>query len=91
MALLAAATAEPPSCSERDPEVPPPVSIRSVSPCTTSMSSIGMPSSAEASIDHAVAWPWPCGEVPVNTVARPSGRTSMRACSLPPVAAVTST
>ena len=36
-------TAAPPCCSDRDPNVPVPTGTRSVSPCTTSMRSIGMP------------------------------------------------
>ncbi len=34
-----------------------------------------MPSSLLASMAHTVAWPWPCGEVPVKMVALPSGCT----------------
>jgi hypothetical protein len=43
--------------------------------------SIGMPSWSLAIIAHAVACPWPCGEVPVSTVAVPSGCTSREAAS----------
>ena len=44
--------------------------------------SIGIPSLSLASIAHTVAWPWPCGEVPVKMVALPSGWTSTVAFSL---------
>ena len=69
-------TAAPPSWSEREPPVPPPLGTRSVSPHLTVIFSIGMPSSSLTSIAHTVWWPWPCGEVPVSTVAVPSGWTS---------------
>ena len=61
--------------------------MMSVSPHTTSILSIGMPVCSDAIIDHAVTCPWPCGEVPVYTIARPSGSTSMRASSwlVPPL------
>ena len=52
-----------------------------MSPCTTSMRSIGMPSSDDAIIDHDVSWPCPWGEVPVNTVAAPSVWICTRATS----------
>ena len=72
----ACCTAAPPSCSDREPPVPPPFGTRSVSPHLTVIFSIGMPSSSLTSIAHTVWWPWPCGEVPVSTVAVPSGWTS---------------
>jgi len=40
----------PPCCREREPNVPPPTGTRSVSPCTTSMRSISIPSSEDAII-----------------------------------------
>ena len=50
--MLTFCTAAPPCWSERDPNVPVPTGTRSVSPWTTSMRSISMPSSEEAIIDH---------------------------------------
>ena len=53
-----------------------------MSPHFSVILSIGMPSSALASMAHTVSWPWPCGEVPVKMVALPSGWTSTVAFSL---------
>ena len=64
-------TAEPPSAMLRLPLVPPPCCTRSVSPCTTVICSIGMLSASETICANPVASPWPCGDVPVTTVARP--------------------
>jgi hypothetical protein len=50
-------TATPPVCRLREPIVPMPLGIRSVSPCLTVILSTGMPSFSLASIAHAVAWP----------------------------------
>jgi len=80
----ACCTAAPPSCRLREPPVPPPSGIRSVSPHVTVISSTGMPSTSLASMAHAVWCPWPCGDVPVKIVARPSGWTSTVAFSRPP-------
>ncbi len=66
-------TAAPPCCRLREPPVPPPSGIRSVSPHFTVILSTGMPSSSLASMAHTVAWPCPCGEVPVRIVARAVG------------------
>jgi hypothetical protein len=46
MSLAETATAVPPTNSEREPTLPNPVA-RSVSPCTTSILSPGMPSDSE--------------------------------------------
>jgi hypothetical protein len=43
IASVAPRTADPPSCSERDPPVPPPVRTRSVSPSTSVIRSTGIP------------------------------------------------
>jgi hypothetical protein len=43
IASVAPRTADPPSCSEREPPVPPPVRTRSVSPSTSVILSTGMP------------------------------------------------
>ena len=43
--------------------------------------SIGMPSSFWTSIAQAVWCPWPCAELPVNTVAAPVSSTTTRAVS----------
>ena len=53
-----------------------------MSPHFSVILSTGMPSSSLASMAHAVAWPCPCGEVPVRIVALPSGCTSTVAFSL---------
>jgi len=74
-------TAAPPCCRLREPPVPPPSGIMSVSPHLSVIRSTGMPSLSLASIAHAVACPWPCGEVPVRIVALPSGWTSTVAFS----------
>ena len=74
-------TADPPCWSEREPMVPPPDGTRSVSPQTSVMRSIGMPVCSVVIIDQAVSWPWPCGDVPVYTVADPSSCTSILALS----------
>ena len=52
---LAWCTAAPPCCSPREPYVPPPIGIRSVSPCSTVTSDIATPSTSEASIANAVS------------------------------------
>ena len=77
-------TAAPPCCRLREPPVPPPWGIRSVSPHFTVILSTGMPSSSLASMAQTVTWPWPCGEVPVKMVALPSGWTSTVAFSRGP-------
>jgi hypothetical protein len=41
--IVAALTADPPSCKDRDPPVPPPRGTRSVSPSTSRIRSTGMP------------------------------------------------
>ena len=53
----ACCTAAPPCCRLREPPVPPPSGIRSVSPHFTVILSIGMPSSSLASIAHTVSCP----------------------------------
>ena len=62
-----------------------------MSDCTKRICSIGMPSSPETSCEYAVAWPWPCADVPAFTVALPSGCTSTSAYSLLEPPAVIST
>ncbi len=91
IASVALSTAEPPSCSEREPPVPPPVRTRSVSLCTRRMRSIGMPVRDETIMANAVWWPWPCADVPAMTVAEPSAWTSTAPYSLAPPPAVIST
>ena len=61
-ASVALCTADPPSCSEREPPVPPPVGTRSVSPSTRRMRSIGMPVWSLTIMANAVWWPWPWAE-----------------------------
>ena len=84
-------TALPPICSERDPPVPEPRGTVAVSDCTKPIRSIGMPSRSCTSIANAVACPWPCAEVPAETVAEPSACTVTEPNSLPPPPAVIST
>ena len=45
-----------------------------------------MPSSADTICEYAVAWPWPCADVPALSVALPSWCTSTSEYS-PPAAA----
>ena len=80
----ACCTAAPPICRLRDPPVPPPSGIRSVSPHFRVILSTPMPSTSLASMAHAVWCPWPCGDVPVKIVALPSGWTSTVAFSRGP-------
>ena len=84
-------TAVPPSCSERDPPVPPPRGTSAVSDCTKRIASIGMPSGSATIIANDVAWPWPCDDVPDLIVAVPSACDLDRADSLPAPPPVTST
>ena len=78
--MAACCTAEPPICSDRLAMVPLPEGTRSVSPWTMVMRSSGSPSVSEVIMLNAVARPWPCGDVPVRTVARasPSGWADIR-------------
>ncbi len=55
-----------------------------VSPCSTSTSSNGTPSSSATIWLHAVSWPCPCGVEPVTTSTLPVGSIRMEACSQPP-------
>ena len=48
-------SALPPICSEREPPVPPPAGLSSVSECTTRTSSIGTPSASLTIIENAVS------------------------------------
>ena len=57
-----------------------------VSPCSTSTSDGSQPSWSATICDHAVSWPWPCGEVPVTTWNVPVGRQRIVAVSQPPAA-----
>ena len=63
--------------------MPTPRGTSSVSPCRTVIRSIGMPSSLVTSMANAVWWPWPCGELPVYTVAAPVPSTTSRDVSPP--------
>ena len=51
----ASATAAPASCTDREPTVSPPTGTRSVSPCTTSTSSMATPMRSATIIDHTVS------------------------------------
>ena len=57
-----------------------------MSPCSTSTSEGSQPSWSATICDHAVSWPWPCGEVPVITWNVPVGRQRIVAVSQPPAA-----
>ena len=65
----------PPTAMLREPAVPLPIGIMSVSPCTISTSSMGTPSSSATTCAKVVTWPCPCEWVPVNTVTLPEGCT----------------
>src|SRR5437879_6120773 len=80
-----------PTWSDREPKVPTPRGTTSVSPCTTSMASIGMPSASLTSMAQDVTWPCPCGDVPVRTTAVPFSCTSTAAYSPPGTPLVIST
>ena len=71
----ATSTLEPASCSEREPPVPPPRGTAAVSDCTNRTCSMGMPRRSATIIANDVACPWPCAEVPTDTVAPPSAST----------------
>ena len=63
----------------------------SVSPWTTSIASMGSPRDSAASMAKAVAWPWPWGDDPVRTTARPSAVISTAPNSPPGTGEVIST
>ena len=84
----AACTALPPSCSERDPPVPPPRGTSAVSDWTNVIFSSGIPSRSATSIENAVGWPWPCPDVPAAMVAVPSACTVTEPNSPPPPAVI---
>ena len=68
-------TAEPPTCSERDPHVPAPRGTTALSEWTTRTVSNGTPRIADAICAIAVSCPCPCGDTPVSTVTMPSACT----------------
>ena len=85
-------TAEPAVCNEREPMVPAPRGISSVSEWTSVTLSIGMPSMSDTIIEKAVTWPWPWAEVPTLAVTVPSSLTWTAPYSTcRPAGAVTST
>ena len=89
---LAMCTAEPAVCNDREPIVPAPRGMSSVSDCTIVMSSIGTPSMSLMIIEKAVMCPWPWALVPTQPVTLPSSPTATlpySTCS--PIGAVTST
>ena len=90
-ASAALATALPPSCSDREPPVPPPRGTRAVSDWTNRIDSMGMPRRSATIMANDVGWPWPCPDVPTLMVAVPSSWISTAPYSLPPPPAVTST
>ena len=55
-----------------------------VSPCSTRMSSNGMPSLSATIWLQAVSWPWPWALDPVTTSTLPVGSMRTEACSQPP-------
>ena len=89
--MLATAIAVPPSCTDREPTVSPPLRISSVSPCSTVIRSIGTPVRSDTIIAHVVTWPCPYGVVPVRTIRLPSGCSSTAPNSDPPTPDVIST
>ena len=75
-ACVCSTTAEPPTCSDREPHVPAPRGTTALSEWTTRTASNGTPRTAEAICAIAVSWPCPCGDTPVSTVTVPSACTS---------------
>ena len=83
--------AEPPSCSDREPNVPMAFGTSSVSPWRTVIFSSGTPSWSDSSIASDVPRPCPCGELPVQATTEPSGWMSTRPLSPPESPPVIST
>ena len=71
--------------------MPAPRGTTAVSDCTNRIFSNGIPRRSLASMANAVAWPWPCADVPAAIVAEPSACTVTEPYSLPPPPAVIST
>ena len=67
--------------TEREPPVPPPVAMRSVSPWTKRTRSNGMPARACRIWAQAVSWPWPFDCVPTCRSTMPSSAKAMRVSS----------
>ena len=78
------AVAAPLTGVDREPYVPRPNGVRSVSPWTTSMSSGGMPSSSATIWANVVSWPWPCVCTLRPSIALPVGWTRSSAASAMP-------
>jgi hypothetical protein len=81
------ATAVPPTNSEREPTLPKPIA-RSVSPWTTSILSMAMPSVSEIIWVYVVCSPCPIAMVPECSTTRPcevACRLTFSVCARPPV------
>jgi hypothetical protein len=59
--------------TDRDPPVPPPCSIRSLSPCTKRIRSNGIPARSCRNWAYTVSCPWPFDWVPTYSSTIPSG------------------
>ena len=82
MIFAAASTIAVPLCiSDFEPPLPPPMSSRSLSPCTSVIFSNGMPSFSLNTCANGVAWPMPKSSVPVVIVTVPSALNAMSASS----------
>ena len=80
--------APPPMTAERLAKVPQPYGVASVSPCVP-LSSPGSSPSSSAAIWASVVWcPWPCPQVPTETVTSAEGSILTRALSPPGVMAI---
>ncbi len=63
--------------AEREPPVPPPLAIRSLSPCTKRIFSNGIPLRSSRICANAVSWPWPFDWVPTQSSTMPSSAKAM--------------
>ena len=73
--------AEPPTARLREPPVPLPIGVLSVSPWRTTIRSNGTPRWSAMICANVVSWPWPCADVPVNASTEPPGSTRTTALS----------
>ena len=82
MTLAAASTIAVPLCMiDFEPPLPPPMTSRSLSPCTSEIFSNGTPSFSLNTCANGVAWPMPKSSVPVVSVTVPSALKVMPASS----------
>jgi hypothetical protein len=89
--LAPASTAPPPTCSEREPPLPPPDFTIDVSPWISVTTSGGTPSRSATICAYDVHSPVPIDCVPDTTVTRPSPLTVTSTASVRFALPVTST